>query len=75
MGISSSSPGKLIHPFNKVSRKKLTLKKNIKGEGERQRMRWLDSIADSMDVNLSKLQEIGAWHATVHRGPKESEVT
>ena len=33
-------------------------------------MRWLDSITDSMDMNLSKLQEIvedrGAWHATVH---------
>ena len=36
----------------------------------RQRMRWLDSITDSMDMNLSKLQEIvedrGAWYATVH---------
>ena len=34
-------------------------------------MRWLDSITDSMDMDLSKLQEIvedgGAWHASVHR--------
>ena len=35
-----------------------------------QRMRWLDSITDSTDQNLSKLWEIvkdrGAWHAVVH---------
>ena len=33
-------------------------------------MRWLDSITDSTDMNLNKLQEIvedrEAWHATVH---------
>ena len=49
-----------------------------KVEGKRrrgqQRMRLFDSITDSMDINLSKLQGIvedrGAWHAAVHRVSK-----
>ena len=40
------------------------------GEGGKQRMKCLDSITDSIDMNLSKLQDIvkdsRAWSATVH---------
>ena len=44
----------------------------IKGKRRRgwQKMRWLESIIDSMDVTLSKLQETvedrEAWHAAIH---------
>ena len=43
----------------------------------RQRMRRLECITDSMDMNLSKLQELvrnsEAWHSAVN--PKESDTT
>ena len=60
--------------------KTLMLRK-IEGSRRRgqQRMRWLDGIAYSMDMSLSKLQEMvvdrEAWHAEVHGGQKNQTLT
>jgi len=62
--------GHLIRGVNSLE--KILMLGKIKGRSRRawQRMRWLNRIIDSMDMNLSKLREIvkdrGDWHSPVH---------
>ena len=72
--------------FGHLMQRADSLKKTLmlgKTEGRRrrglQRIRCLDSITESMDMNLSKFQELaedrGAWHDAIHGIRKESDTT
>ena len=60
--------------------KTLTLGKiEVRRKSGQQRIRWLVGTTNSVNMNLSKLQEIvkdrGTWHTAVHGVAKESDMT
>ena len=66
--------GHLMGKADSLEKTLLTEKSKDRKRKGQQRMRWLDGITDSMDMNLSKLWEMvrvrETWHDAVHRVAK-----
>ena len=71
--------GHLMRRANSLEKTLMLVELEDKRKRGRQRMRWLDGITDSMDVNLSKLQEMvedrGAWQCCSQWGCKQLDMT